>query len=140
MIIPDTNLLLYAYDEKSHHYAAAKAWWEGLLSSNTLIGLCAPVVFAFIRVGTHPRIYAHPIPLKTAIQHVETWLDRSNAHFLAFEKTDMPVALRLLDKTKGGNVTTDVQIAAIALRNRATVHTADSDFSQFPNLVWHNPL
>jgi len=140
MIVPDTNLLLYAYDEKSHYHEAAKTWWEGLLSGNELIGFCVPVVFAFIRVGTHPRIYANPIPLKMAIRHVETWLERSNVHFLAFEKMDIPVALRLLENTSGGNVTTDAQIAAIALRNRATIHTADSDFARFPNLSWYNPL
>jgi len=140
MIVPDANLLLYAYDEENPRHEAARAWWEDLLSGNKPVGLCAPVVFAFIRVGTHSRIYAHPMPLKTALRHVETWFERSNVRFLAFERMDVPVAMRLLDATKDGNMATDVQIAAIALRNRATIHTADSDFSRFPNLSWYNPL
>jgi len=139
MIIPDANLLLYAYDEESPWHEIAQSWWEDLLTGNEPVGLCAPVVFAFIRVGTRPRVYTHPMPLKTAIRHVETWLERNNVRFLAFEKMDMPVALCLLGGTKG-SMATDVQIAAIALRNNATVHTADSDFASFPNLSWHNPL
>ena len=140
MIIPDANLLLYAYDEGSLRHEAAQSWWEDLLSSSKPVGLCAPVVFAFIHVGTHSRIYVSPMPLKTALRHVETWFERSNVRFLAFEKMDVPVAMSLLDAAKNGNMATDAQIAAIALRNRATVHTADNDFSRFPNLSWHNPL
>jgi len=139
MIIPDANLLLYAYDKGSRWHEAARSWWENLLSGNEPVGLCAPVVFAFIRVGTHSRVYVNPMPLQTAIRHVETWLERGNVRFLVFEKMDVPVAIRLLGATHGG-MATDVQIAAIALRNRATIHTADDGFAQFPNLSCRNPL
>jgi predicted nucleic acid-binding protein len=40
----------------------------------------------------------------------------------------------------GANLTTDAQIAAIATRHRATVHTADTDFARFPGVRWSNPL
>jgi hypothetical protein len=39
-----------------------------------------------------------------------------------------------------GNLTTDAQIAAIAHRCRATVHTADTDLGRFPGARWMNPL
>ena len=31
MIVPDVNLLVYAYDSKAPHHPQARAWWEGLL-------------------------------------------------------------------------------------------------------------
>ena len=34
----------------------------------------------------------------------------------------------------------DAQIAAIAHRHRATVHTADTDFQRFGDVRWLNPL
>jgi hypothetical protein len=40
----------------------------------------------------------------------------------------------------GANLTTDAQIAALASRHRATVHTADTDFGRFPGVRWLNPL
>lgn len=30
MILPDANLLLYAYDEASPFHERAKTWWEGI--------------------------------------------------------------------------------------------------------------
>ena len=38
------------------------------------------------------------------------------------------------------NLTTDAQLAAVSLRHRAVVHTADTDFARFPNVRWHNPI
>jgi hypothetical protein len=50
-------------------------------------------------------------------------------------------ALALL-RTSGaaGNLTTNAQLAALALRHRAVVHTADINFARFPRERWHNPL
>lgn len=54
---------------------------------------------------------------------------------------DVHMALTLL-KTAGtaGNLTTDAQIAAMALRLDAEVHTADLDFGRFPTVRFLNPL
>ena len=40
----------------------------------------------------------------------------------------------------GPNIVTDAHIAALAFEHDATVHTADTDFSRFPGLIWTNPL
>ena len=32
MIVPDTNLLVYAYNDDAPEYEAAKVWWECLLN------------------------------------------------------------------------------------------------------------
>ena len=32
MIIPDSNVLIYAHDEASQWHDKARAWWEGALS------------------------------------------------------------------------------------------------------------
>lgn len=54
---------------------------------------------------------------------------------------DVERALELLQGAgTGGNLTTDAQIAAIALRHRAIIHTADTDYARFPDVSWKNPL
>jgi len=39
MIIPDLNLLRYAYDAASPHHDAAVSWWEGSLNGPEAVGL-----------------------------------------------------------------------------------------------------
>jgi predicted nucleic acid-binding protein len=41
---------------------------------------------------------------------------------------------------RGGNLTTDAHLAALAIESRATLHTADTDFLRFNGLKWVNPL
>ena len=61
MIVPDVNLLLYAYDATSRFHGAAAAWWRACLSGSEPVGLPPVVVFAFLRVGTSARVFEHPM-------------------------------------------------------------------------------
>ena len=38
-----------------------------------------------------------------------------------------------------GNLTTDAQIAALTMQDKAVVHSNDTDFLRFPGIRWHNP-
>ena len=141
MIIPDANLLLYAYDEASPFHARATAWWCHCLSGSEPVGLVAVVLFAFIRVGTSPKVFANPFAIHEAARHVQAWLQVPTTEMLSVARSDVDQALTwLADAGSGGNLTTDAQIAAVAKRCRAEVHTADTDFVRFPGVRWKNPL
>jgi hypothetical protein len=141
MILPDANLLLYAYDSTSPFHAKARAWWEQCLSGAEPVILCPPVVFAFVRIGTHPRAFDNPMPIAVASGHVADWLRRNVCRLASIERADVDRALTLLESAgTGGDLTSDAQIAALAIRLGATVHSADTDFLRFPALKVVNPL
>ncbi len=141
MIVPDSNLLLYAYDSASPFHERAARWWRDCLSGREAVGLCGVVVFSFLRIGTSRRAFLNPMPVAEAAGHVREWLARSVTDFLLTEESDVLRAMEWLEAAgSGGNLTTDAQIAAIARRHRATVHTADTDFGRFAGVRWVNPL
>lgn len=141
MIIPDVNLLLYAYDEASPFHTRAKSWWSNCLSGSEPVGLVAAVLFAFIRIGTNPKVFEMPFSVAEATRHVQEWLEAPPTEFLAVARADVDQALAWLTEAgAGGNLTTDAQIAAVAKRHRAHVHTADTDFSRFQGVRCENPL
>ncbi|MEZ5275199.1 MAG: TA system VapC family ribonuclease toxin [Opitutaceae bacterium] len=141
MILPDANLLLYAYDRSSPYHAKARPWWESCLSGRNPVYLCPMVLSAFVRLATHPRVYENPMTIAEASGHVSSWLGRKVSQYVALEKSDLLKSLELLEVIGlGGDLTTDAQIAAIALRLRASVHTSDSDFKRFAGLKVVNPL
>ena len=39
MIVPDVNLVVYAYNEDAPFHAAAKSWWQRCLSGNEPVGV-----------------------------------------------------------------------------------------------------
>lgn len=140
MILPDANLLLYAYDEASPFHERAKTWWEGLLSGSETVGLCPSVLFAFLRISTNIRAYENPLSIDEVADIVREWMRADCLRLLEFTAEDSEAAIRLLQQAgSGGNLTTDAQIAATAQRLHASVHTADADFSRLA-VDWENPL
>ncbi len=141
MIIPDANLILYAYDSASPFHEKAARWWSGLLSDSEPVGLCPVVVFAFLRLSTHGRVFENPLTVSEARGHIASWLERPNVRLLVVGPSHIDVVGGLLEQAgTGGNLVTDAQIAALALEFKAAVHTADTDFSRFAGLLWKNPL
>jgi hypothetical protein len=81
------------------------------------------------------------LTIEEAATDVADWLDQPNAQFVEMQLIDLRQALALLRSAgTGGNLTTEAQVAALALRLRAVVHTTDTDYARFRDLRWHNPL
>ena len=141
MIVPDANLLLYAYDAESPFHQSASRWWAALLSGVEPVGLCPVVVFAFLRLSTHGKVFDHPLTVNEASERIASWLARPNVRLLVAGPGHVASVCRLLAKAgTAGNLVIDAQIAALALEYGATVHTADTDFARLTGVSWENPL
>jgi uncharacterized protein len=141
MIYPDTNLLLYAHFSVFPEHVKARRWWEGLLNGQESVAIAVPVLFGFIRVSTNSRVFADPIHVDDVVGTVEGWLRRPHLHCATPGPRHLEIAFRLLhDLGTAGNLTTDAQIAALAIENQGEVHSNDADFGRFTQLRWFNPL
>lgn len=141
MILPDANLLLYAINTDSEDHTAAFEWWKSLLESGAAVGLYTGVVFAFVRLSTHRRVFCKPLTVEQAFAYLHNWLAYPNVELVDAEVEDLRVAERLLSAAgTGGNLVSDAQVAAAALRLKAIIHSADADFDRFTGIKWHNPL
>jgi uncharacterized protein len=141
MVIPDVNLLLYAHVSGFRQHRPAKKWWEGLLAGRQEVGIASPALFGFVRLATNRRVLEPPMELDGALERVESWLSRTQVRFLQPGPRHLEIAFRLLRALGvAGNLTTDVQLAALAIENQAELHSNDSDFARFPELRWVDPL
>ncbi len=142
MIVPDANLLLYSVDSASPFHAPAARWWAGCLGGTVPIGLCHPVLFAFLRVSTNRRIFREPLPLPVASELVAEWTAHPLTRMLLPGEDHVRHVMELLASagTSGGDLVTDAQIAALARAHRAEVHTADHDFRRFAGIACRYPL
>ena len=141
MVIPDINLLLYANVSAFRQHAAAKKWWEALLGGREEVGIAGPALLGFVRIATNRRVLDPPMAVEGALARVETWLSRAQVRFLQPGPRHLEIAFRLLRALgAAGNLTTDVQLAALAIENQAELHSNDSDFARFPDLRWVDPL
>jgi len=141
VIIPDVNLLLYGVVSAFPQHKPAHAWWEGTINSAAEIGLPSPAIFGFVRIATSPRVLAPPIAVEAAMGYVSAWLGQPNVSRLVPGRRHIEIASGLLHGVgTGGNLTTDVQLAALALESDADMYSNDTDFARFPGLRWVNLL
>ena len=141
MIIPDVNLLLYAIIDAFPQHETARSWWEETMNSNELIGLTDPAIFGFLRISTNPRLLKPPLPIGEAAGVVEGWLAEPNVRWAVPGPRHHALALEFVRSIgTAGNLTTGVQLAAIAVENDATICSNDSDFARFDSVRWINPL
>jgi uncharacterized protein len=141
MIIPDINLVVYAHNDRAPRHAEAKVWWEGLLNGSIPVGLPWIVAAGFIRLMTNPRVLERPMEVSRAVRCVRDWLQREPVRILNPGSRFGDLFLEyLLDIGTAGNLTTDAQLAALAVEHQAELHSNDADFQRFRGLRWRNPL
>lgn len=141
MIVPDINLLVYAYREEAEEHGAAKEWLEQLLNGSERVGLSWVVISGFVRLITHRSVSHIPMPPAVAIDTVKDWFELPHVVIVHPGPEHLSLLRANLDATGvGGNLVTDAHIAAIAMEHQAEVHSNDSDFARFPGLMWRNPL
>jgi toxin-antitoxin system PIN domain toxin len=141
MILPDINLLLYAYNEALPQHAAARAWWENLMTNERAVALPWAVILGFVRLATHPAVFRDPLPPLEALERVQDWLARPHVQVLEPAGRHLSIVKDLFTATGvAGSLTTDTHLAALAIEHQCELHSNDSDFSRFPGVRWHNPL
>ena len=141
MVVPDINLLVYAYNSSSPNHTKSRLWWEHLLNGGTPVGLPWIVAIGFIRIMTDNRIMIKPMNPRKTIGLVQQWLDAPGVSILEPGPGHLGIMTDLLSQTTvAGRLTTDIHIAAIAIESHGEVHSNDRDFDRFTDLRRHNPL
>jgi len=141
VILVDANILLYAEDSLHPRNQQARVWWDDQLSGTGTVCLCWTVLSAFIRIGTNPRIFDHPLSLEQALTRVQSWLDQSSTRIVRPTERHWTIFKQMLtDGQSVANLVTDAHVAALAIENGCELASTDSDFSRFPKLKWSNPL
>ena len=141
MIIPDVNLLVYAYNTDAPHHEEAREWWECCLSERQTVGIPWVVSLGFVRIMTSRVVLTDPVDPVEALAHVRSWLERPQAHVLVPGPRHLVILTEIMASARAlGRLTTDAHLAAIAIETQAELHSNDADFSRFPGLRWVNPL
>lgn len=140
MILPDANLLLYAYNIRTPEHRKAKAWLEECLGSSVPFLLSWQVITAFLRITTN-RVFPHPLTVKAASETISSWLSGPNTAVVLPTSSHWIIFSRLLETSQAtGSLVMDAHLAALAIEHGATLASTDRDFRRFDGLKLINPL
>jgi toxin-antitoxin system PIN domain toxin len=140
MILPDVNVLVYAFRSDDPHHAASKLWLDGVVLGETRFGISRLALSAVVRITTNPRAFPQPSSHADAFgfcddllgqPHCET-VEPGERHWTIFR--DLCVATG----TRGPRVS-DAWYAALAIEHGCTFVTFDRDYARFPGLRSKEP-
>jgi predicted nucleic acid-binding protein len=92
------------------------------------LGLLSAVVASFLRLVTHPRVFAVPTPAADAVAFVDALLGASGVRMLSVKDEWPRLRALCLAQQLSGNDLPDAWIAASVLQTRETLATFDRDF------------
>ena len=138
----DANVLLYASDSSSPRHGPARQLLESIAAGPELVYLFWPTIMAYLRIATHPAIFASPLPAREAIANIEALLSRPHVRAPgeqpAFWRRFQAVAA---DATPTGNLVPDAHLVALMLENEVrSLWTHDRDFRRFPAIEVRDPF
>jgi toxin-antitoxin system PIN domain toxin len=140
MLLVDVNVLVYAFWDDAPDHERYAGWLEDLINGEEAYGLSDLVLSGFLRIVTHPGVFAAPASMDRALQFVELIRGRPQSVPIAPGPRHWEIFTRLC-RTTGvrGNLVPDAYLAAMAIECGAEWVTTDRDYARFPGLRWRTP-
>jgi hypothetical protein len=141
VILPDVNVLVYAFRSDSTDHDAYRTWLEEVVNSDSAYGMSPQVLCSVVRITTHPGIYARPSRREDALGFARILLEQPTCsvvqpgprHWQLFEELCARAAA-------AGNLVQDAWFAALALEWGCEWVTTNRDYSRFPGLRSRTPF
>jgi len=141
LILPDVNVLLYAFRSDSVEHASYRSWLEELVNGDEAYGISPQVLCSVVRVSTHPRIYARPSGLEDVLNFARALLAQPTCSVVEPGIRHWPIFEDLTRRASAtGNLAQDAWFAALAIESGCEWITADRDYARFPGLRWRPPF
>jgi toxin-antitoxin system PIN domain toxin len=140
MILPDVNVLIYAFRADSTRHRLCKRWLDGIVLGNAQFGLSPLALSAVARIATNPRIFKQPSSIAEVFAFCDNLLGQSHCeavrpgprHWSIFTRICVQVGI-------SGPRITDAWFAALAIEHGCVWVTYDRDYARFPELDWREP-
>jgi uncharacterized protein len=134
-------VLVHAHRGGTPEHERIGAWLEKVANGSAPFGLSTLVLSGMLRIVTHPRVFATPTPLDTAMEFVESLRTRPNCVQIAPGPRHWRIFADLCLATGAtGNEIPDAYHAALAIESGSEWITTDRGFSRYEDLRWRHPL
>ena len=141
MILPDVNVLLYAYDADSPHHPGSRAWLNSVIAGPSPYGISPQVLSSVVRIATNRRAFPVAYPPERVFEFCNGLLSSPNCHVVLPGSRHWQIFCDLcLETNVTGGLVSDAWYAALAIEHGCEWITLDRDFARFPRLRWSTPF
>jgi uncharacterized protein len=140
MMLPDVNVVIYAFRKDVPQHALCNAWLTSLVASDGRFAMSTLVMSALVRITTNQRRSGEASTLEEAFKFCDYLLGQPNCNVVEPGERHWGIFRRLCrDTSTLGADVTDAWFAALAIEHGCEWITLDRDFARFPGLKWRVP-
>jgi toxin-antitoxin system PIN domain toxin len=140
LILPDVNVLIYAFRSDTPRHALCQSWLTAELSQPAPFGLSPQILSAVVRITTNSRVYKNASSSAEAFAFCDYLRDQPHCRVIEPGPRHWQIFRDLCTNTGiTGAGTTDAWFAALAIEAGCEFITMDRDFARFPGLRWRTP-
>lgn len=140
MILPDVNVLIYAFRRDAPHHDVCKRWLDNVVLGDQRFGLSPVALSAVVRITTNKKLYRVPSSIREALAFCDNLLGQPHCEIVSPGERHWAIFSRMCIATGTvGPSITDAWFAALAIEHGCTWITFDRDFGRFPDLDWDEP-
>ena len=141
MILPDVNVMIYAFDADRPRYNELRPWLEAVLHGDSPFGMSPQVLSSAVRILTNPRVFSNPHPLAKVLDYCNEVFSAPNCHVILPGLRHWQIFSDLCTQADAkGPLIYDAWFAALAIEHGCEWITLDRDFARFPKLRWTAPF
>ncbi len=141
MVLPDVNILVYAFRREHVRHQEYRSWLTSLIQGPEAYGMSDLILAGFLRIVTHPRIFQRPDRMEDALAFVEQIRNQPACVPMMPGVRHWSIFCDLCRRTevKGSHIW-DAYLAALAIESSCEWVSTDRDFARFPGLRWRPPF
>ena len=141
MILPDVNVLIYAFRIDAVEHDLCREWMTQTISDGARYGMSPLALNAVARVTSNTRTFKSPSALDEIFRYCDFLLGQPNCQIVepGERHWDIFKSLCMSTNTTGPRVS-DAWFAALAIEWGCEWITFDRDYGRFPGLKWRTPL
>lgn len=138
----DVNVLLYASDTSSARHGPARKFLASCAANPEVLCLAWPTVMSYLRMATHPSIFASPLGPDEALGNIAALLALPQVRAISEAEGFLEAYAHVAgDVVVRGNLVPDAHVAAILFQHGVgTLYSNDRDFLKFPSLDVRDPF
>lgn len=141
MILPDVNVLIYAFRRDSARHKEYRTWLQAVVDGPNAYGVSPQVLASVLRVCTHPKIFRRPSTVAETLAFCDVLLEPAHSTLIQPGERHWSIFTRLCESSKAsGNLVQDAWFAALAIEHGCEWISTDRDYARFRGLRWQPPF
>lgn len=140
MILPDVNVLIYAFRSDSPRHGVSRSWLERTVKAEARFGISPLALSAVVRIVTNPRVFVQPSSVAESFAYCDNLLGQPHCEIVNPGERHWAIFRDLCARsgTRGPRIS-DAWFAAVAIEHGCTWITFDRDYARFDGLDWRQP-